>query len=363
MDAVLDNQAALVLVFDVAERLVRFNRACEVTTGRDFEDLQGDTGWLDLVPVEERASAVREVIAELGAGAERVQRETHLCDRAGQTRLIAWTHTALRGEQGAVAHVVATGVDITDQRTAEERARVHLEAASLLQRHQTANELATLLAHELNQPLAAIATYAEVCSQLVMRHPLPVAVLRDNVRHISEQAVRAGDTIRHLRTFISRGEIVPVPVDLNAVVRRACELIAPSARSAGVSIRTTPDGTLPPVLGVDVHIEQVLLNLLRNAVDSLRDAGSRQGRIVVETRPRGAMAAVSVRDNGPGLDPATAKRLFEPLASTKDYGLGVGLRISRSLIDAHGGLLWAEPGAQGGSFHFTLPFARPPGSR
>jgi signal transduction histidine kinase len=110
-------------------------------------------------------------------------------------------------------------------------------------------------------------------------------------------------------------------------------------------------------LAVDVHIEQVLLNLLRNAIDAIRDASMSSGSITVMTRRFEDMAQVSVIDSGPGIDAATADKVFEPLASHKEYGLGVGLRISRSLIEAHGGRLWVEPHTPGGIFYFVLPFA------
>ena len=145
-------------------------------------------------------------------------------------------------------------------------------------------------------------------------------------------------------------------MDLNAVVRSTCTLMAPKTRARGIDI-VLDLATLPPVLAVDVHIEQVLLNLLRNAIDAIRDAGMSSGSITVTTRRFKDMAQVSVIDSGPGINAAAADKVFEPLASHKEYGLGVGLRISRSLIEAHGGRLWVEPQTPGGIFHFVLPFA------
>jgi signal transduction histidine kinase len=132
--------------------------------------------------------------------------------------------------------------------------------------------------------------------------------------------------------------------------------MAPKARARGIDIALDLAATLPPVMAVDVHIEQVLLNLLRNAIDAIRDASMSNGSITVTTRRFEDMAQVSVIDSGPGIDAAVADKVFEPLASHKEYGLGVGLRISRSLIEAHSGRLWVEPHTPGGIFHFVLPF-------
>jgi two-component system CheB/CheR fusion protein len=133
--------------------------------------------------------------------------------------------------------------------------------------------------------------------------------------------------------------------------------MAPKARSRGIHLVLKLADPLPLVMGVGVHIEQVLLNLLRNAIDAIRDAGMTDGEIVIAARVQDNMAEVSISDSGPGIDTAMAARIFEPLSSQKEYGLGVGLRICRSLIEAHGGRLWVEPRKPGGMFHFVLPLA------
>jgi two-component system CheB/CheR fusion protein len=355
-DAILDTAAAVIIVSDAEERVVRYNKACNTLTGYDFAEFKGTTRWLRLIPADEIVG-IRQVIEGLRAGEESVQHENHWICRDGTRRLFNWHNSALRDETGKIQYMIGTGIDITEQRAAEIRARGALEEASHLQRLQTANELATVLAHELNQPLAAIASYAEAGQQLLSRTPLERDKLIQNLEKISKQSLRAGEAIRHIRAFVGRGRIDPVPLDLNSTVRNTCSLMTPKSRSRGIDIMLDLDETLPPVLGVDVHIEQVLLNLIRNAVDAIRDAHMSSGSITVSTRRANDMAQVSVVDSGPGIDSAMADKVFEPLASRKDYGLGVGLRISRSLIEAHGGRLWVEPHTPGGIFHFILPFA------
>jgi PAS domain S-box-containing protein len=356
-DAILNTVAAPIVVFDKEERLVQFNTACSFTTGHDFGRFQGTARWLDLIPPDEM-EGFRRILERLKSGENNLQHDTHWLCLDGSSCLLCWRHSVLKDEAGQLQYIIGTGIDITDQHKAETLARETLEAASRLQRMQTANELATLLAHELNQPLAAIANYAEA-GQLLLRHtPLEHDKLTRNLEQISQQSLRAGDAIKHLRAFVGRGRIDPVPLDLNAVVRNTCALMVPKARSRGIGLVIELDPTLPRIMGGEVHIEQVLLNLLRNAIDAIRDARMKSGNITVTTRQQEGMALVSVRDSGPGIDAERADKVFEPLASHKEYGLGVGLRISRSLIEAHDGRLWVEPGNPGGMFHFVLPFAR-----
>ncbi len=356
IDAILNTVAALIMVIDPEGRLVRSNAACNATTGHDFAEFVGTAAWQDLIPPDEK-EGVRRVIDRLLTGEKHVVHENHWRHQDGSLRLLCWRNTVLKDEAGRVQYIIGTGLDITEQHQAEIRARETLEEASRLQRLQTANELATLLAHELNQPLAAIASYAEAGQQLLRHTPLEQDKLTRNLEQISQQSLRAGEAIRHLRAFVGRGRIEPVPLDLNAVVRSTGTLMMPKARSRGVRLVLDLDETLPQVMGVGVHIEQVLLNLIRNAIDAIRDAGMKSGSITVTTRRQEGMARISVCDSGPGIDAERADKVFEPLASRKEYGLGVGLRISRSLIEAHGGRLWVEPHRPGGIFHFVLPFA------
>jgi len=356
IDAILNTAAALIIVIDTEDRVVRFNAACNTLTGHDFAEFKGNTKWLSLIPADEQ-DGVRRVTDRLRAGEDQIPHENHWLGKDDSSRLISWCNSVMRDDAGQVQYIIGTGIDITEQRRAEYRARETLEEASRLQRLQTANELATLLAHELNQPLAAIATYAEAGLQLLGQTPLAQDKLTRNLQQISQQSLRAGEAIRHMRAFVGRGRLDPVPLDLNAVVHSTRALMAPKARTRGIKIVLDLDETLQPVMGVDVHIEQVLLNLHRNAIDAIRDASMTSGSITMTTRRVENMAQVSVIDSGLGIDAAMADKVFEPFSSRKEYGLGVGLRISRSLIEAHGGRLWVEPHSPGGIFHFVLPFA------
>ncbi|HQT29832.1 MAG TPA: PAS domain-containing protein [Thiobacillus sp.] len=223
--------------------------------GSDFSQFAGSTRWQALIHQDE-IKAVQHVIAQLFSGeAAVVQHENSWRRPDGSPRLLNWTHTVLKDAAGRIQYVIGTGIDITDPHHAENRVREILQDASRLQRMQTVNELATLLAHELDQPLAAIASssssYAEAGQQLLGRMPLKQDKLTRNLEQISQQALRAGDVIKHLRSFVGRWRIDPVPLDLNKVVRNTCSLMLPKARSRGIHLVLELADPLPPAMGVE----------------------------------------------------------------------------------------------------------------
>lgn len=357
-NAVLDIVASLILVVDTEGRVVRFNKACAAVTGYNFEELMGSDIWWKLVPVQERERVGR-VVERLMSGEELVESENHWLTRDGTRRLLSWRNTVLKDTAGRIKFIVGSGLDITARRQAEEESRRNLEEASRLQRLQTANELATLLAHEINTPLGAITMYADTGKRLLGQSTPDLQRLTDLLAQISRQSQRAGEIIRRLRTFVGRGRLEPVALDLNAVMRSACGLMESKARSVGISLLLDLDANLPLVIGVDVHIEQVLLNLIRNAIEAIQSTGVTGGTITVTSGLQTGedMALVSVQDSGPGIDAETVAGLFAFQHSDKEHGLGVGLRISHSLIEALGGTLWVEPHMPGTVFCFVLPLA------
>ncbi len=356
-ETLLDTVASLVIVFDTEKRVVRFNKACEDVTGFSFDEMLGTNDWKKLIPVDEQGK-VADIFERLKSGEDMVINENHWLAKDGSKRLISWTRRVLKDADGKVKNIIGTGLDITDQRKAEIKARHHLEAAARLQRLQTASELATVLAHELNQPLAAIAMYAESGQKLLDHMQPPHKKISGVMGQISEQSLRAGEIIRRLREFVNRGKIEVAPMDLNTTIHHVCALMATKALNAGIKLNINTDEDLPDVLGDEVHIEQVLFNLIRNAIEALQESETADGCITVTTSHANNMARVCVRDNGPGVDEESVSKLFEPFYSTKEDGLGVGLRISRSLIQTHGGELWVEPQKPGGIFNFSIPFVK-----
>jgi len=356
---VLGTVGALVVVLDRDGRVVRCNRTCEQVTGYSAAELLRADLWEQLLLPEELPD-VRRVFEALRAGEFPNRFENHWRHRDGSKRLISWDNTCLLDAAGQVRYIIATGIDVTDQRRSEDEARVRQAALAHAHRVMTAGELAAALAHELNQPLAAIASYSEAGLQQLRRGAPEPDKLTRNLEQIALQAQRAGHAIRELRAFLAKGETRRTSVDLNALAGTACGLAAAEARARGVRLELDAAERLPPVLASEIHIEHVLVNLLQNAIEAIHHAGIAGGTVRLATRATAdGQAQVTVRDNGPGIDPDAARRIFEPFHTTKPQGLGMGLAISRSVVEAHDGRIWVETGTEpGAAVHFTLPLAQ-----
>jgi len=258
--------------------------------------------------------------------------------------------------------------DISNRVRIEERASVLQRDLNHAARLTAMGEMASALAHEVNQPLAAISNYAQVVKKLLSKAETPDPRQLEFNTKIADQAQRAGDIIRRLRQFVRRAETDRNRQDLNDVVREAAQLALIGATSKGISVSFHLEDGLPNVLLDRIQIQQVVVNLIRNAMDSLQEMNQRE--IEIETHaldsPRkisvrsdvssGHEVQVSVHDTGPGIDEDVLGRLFEPFVTTKETGMGIGLSVSKSIIEAHGGSLWAENHPDGGAaFHFTVP--------
>jgi C4-dicarboxylate-specific signal transduction histidine kinase len=240
---------------------------------------------------------------------------------------------------------------------AEERVREHLADLARMGRITTAGQLATGLAHELNQPLAAIGLQAEIAGTLAAGGAATGEFV-PALREVAEQAQRAAEIVRGLWRMVRREEPAPTPVNLGDAVRAVARLVDHTARRAGVEVRQEL-APVPDVLGERVQLEQVVYNLLLNAVEATADfAGP---RVVTVTTAAGGSdrVTVTVRDTGPGLAPGDESRVFERFFTTKSGGMGMGLAISRAIIESHGGRIGAVAAPGGGAvFMFTLPAAK-----
>jgi two-component system sensor kinase FixL len=260
--------------------------------------------------------------------------------------------------------------DVTEQ--VRDHAEVELRGARLLELQSELNhtsrlsamgEMAAALAHELNQPLTAVANSVGAIEMLLKDPGKPVddktrqQVLRA-ARHAEGQAVRAGEIIRRLREFISRGEADTSAQSLGRLIDDALALALPNAASMGIQIDKAIAAGADRVMANRVQIQQVLVNLVRNAVESMRNlAGTK--RLWLDATTADGMAIISITDTGSGVDADLVARLFSPFVSTKPDGMGVGLSICRRIVEAHGGKLWFEghDGA-GATFKFTLPLVQ-----
>jgi PAS domain S-box-containing protein len=255
--------------------------------------------------------------------------------------------------------------DITLRRKIEARARQHQAELAHVSRVSLAGEMAGALAHELSQPLTAIAAFARGCLRLLAGPVLKSEMLYEGVSEVAQQAERAGDVLGRLREFMRGGASERASVEVGLLIDAALGLARAEAVQNGIEIEVRVDPGLPAVLADRIQIEQVLLNLLRNAVDAIAVAGSRERLIVVDAQCKALHTVqISVADSGPGVIDEVTDSLFEPFVTTKPEGMGMGLSISRSIVESHGGRLrMVERVGCGATFVFDLPTDRREPSR
>lgn len=246
--------------------------------------------------------------------------------------------------------------DLTERQQTEARLQELQAELVHVSRLTAMGEMASALAHELNQPLSAIANYMKGSRRLLEDSTDERAtVVREAMDKAAEQAVRAGQVIRRLRDFVSRGESERSMEDVKKLVEEASALALVGAKDTGVRVRFELNPRVTFVLADKVQIQQVLLNLIRNAIEAMEDSPRRE-LVIATTLAPNAMVEISVADTGAGISPEIAAQLFQPFITTKRHGMGVGLSISRTIIEAHGGAIASRPNPRGGTvFYFTLP--------
>jgi C4-dicarboxylate-specific signal transduction histidine kinase len=247
--------------------------------------------------------------------------------------------------------------EITERQRAEEALQKAQAELAHVGRVMTLGELTASISHEVNQPIAAVVTNGQVCLRLLaLETPRPNYV-RTTLERIVRDANRASDVIQRIRALAKRTEPQIVSLDINDVIREAIMLVQREVLSHGASLRTELASTLPPVLGDRVQLQQVLINLLINGVESMASIRDRPRDIVIRSQQEEAGEVhVAVLDSGIGIDSETAERVFSAFFTTKPSGMGMGLSISRSIIRAHGGKLWVSPNVDhGAAFQFTVP--------
>jgi len=264
----------------------------------------------------------------------------------------------VRNISGDVLEYVGTSIDVTDRKRAEEereRLRQAQEDLAHVNRVTTMGELTASLAHEVNQPITAAATDANACLRWLTRDDPDVEEARAAASRIVKDAMRAADIIGRIRLLFTKTTPPRELVDLNEVIRGMVALLRGEATRYSVSIRTDLAAPPPFVIGDRVQLQQVMMNLIMNGTDAMKDVeGTRE--LAIKSQPAdNEELLVSVSDTGIGLPPQ-ADQIFKAFFTTKPHGTGMGLSISRSIVESHGGRLWAGSNApRGASFYFTLP--------
>ncbi len=262
-----------------------------------------------------------------------------------------------RTPEGTPRLVLVAANDVTDRKEAEEHARQQQEQLVCVSRQTMLGELATGIAHELNQPLTAVANYAQAALRRVRSNEWSPEELVPCLEKTSQQALLAGEIIKRLRRLVTRRPPEQTATDLNDTIRDVLEMVRTEAAGREVHVRLELPDELPRVRADRIQLQQVMLNLVRNSFEAMHDIPAEERRLSVESRVIDhECVAVSVIDQGKGCEAQNPNRLFEPFFTTKEQGLGMGLSISRSIIESHGGRLTAQSNlTRGLTLEFTLP--------
>lgn len=273
----------------------------------------------------------------------------------GTIRHICSVGHPVLGASANLLQFVGSSTDITDRRRAEEALRQAQSDLAHISRVTTMGELTASLAHELNQPIAAAVTDANTCLRWLTRDHPDVEEARQAASRIAKDATRAGEIISRIRMLFKKGTPQWTPVDVNEVIQEMIVLLRSETTRYSISVRTEL-AALPQVMGDRVQLQQVLMNLILNSIDAMKDVDGQRELILRSEKSKDAEVLISVSDTGLGLPSQHADQIFNAFFTTKPHGTGMGLRISRSIVESHGGRLWAAGNSQrGASFYITLP--------
>jgi two-component system sensor kinase FixL len=314
--------------------------------------------WLDRVHPDEKHQIVDDLMAHLDGRTPSFESEHRLRHADGSYRWVSSRGLCLRDASGTAYRIAGSVADVSQRKQAEAELREREAQLAHVLRLTTVNQMATGLAHEINQPLAAIVNYAKGCSRRLDGDNRGDGELRHAIERIASEALRAGEIIHRLRQLVRKEPPRRERIDLNGLIADALRFVDSDLRD--LAIRVDLDLCKEPVC-VDadgVQIEQVVLNLVRNALDAIRAAADGRRELRISTRSVGGVGEVEIRDNGGGLPDGESELIFAPFFTTKTDGLGMGLSISLSIIETHGGRLWARANAEGGAcVCFNLPLA------
>jgi PAS domain S-box-containing protein len=349
--------------------IIYVNRGFEQMTGYQAPEVVGRSPRFLQGPRTDRA-----VLDQLRSDLQRQQSfhgETFNYRKDGSEYRVQMSISPVVAAEGQVTNYVAVqrNADATKRISAEfyrhvprehtpdEQAKRLNDQLSDIARLNTLGDMAGRLAHELNQPLTAISNYAQGCSNRLRAKQIETIELAAVLDLIRDAALRAGEIVDRLRNFVRRKGPQQVEIELESLVRRLMDLMEPEIRQSCVKVEIDIAGDLPRVSADESQIEQVIVGLVRNALESMTDTSHEERRLAIRAvQSASNEIEISVCDRGRGLSGEAAERLFEPFFSSKPFGLGMGLPISRSIVQGHGGRIWVEPNTdRGACFRFTLP--------
>jgi NO-binding membrane sensor protein with MHYT domain/signal transduction histidine kinase len=303
----------------------------------------------------EDAALVKRTIESAAQGGEDFDHEYRLVMPDSSIKYVHVVAHALSEESGSIEFVGAV-MDVTERTRAEEALRQAQADLAHVNRVTTMGELTAALAHEVNQPIAAAVTNANTCLRWLAGDTPNLDEARAAATRIVNDGRRAAEIVSRIRLLFKKGTPEQEPVDVNEIIREMIVLLGVEATRYSISVRTELAGDLPHAIGDRVQLQQVIMNLIMNSVDAMKNVDGTRELSINSRLAENAEILVSVSDSGVGLPPQQADRIFNAFFTTKLNGTGMGLRISRSIVESHGGRLWADSNSpRGASFHFTLP--------
>lgn len=343
-----------IIGMDMDGTVTSWNRAAAGMFGYGKDEIIGRPVVCLFPP--DRAHEEGEHRARIASGEVVDQTETLRLHKNGSTLQVALKASPIIDADGRIIGLSKIVRDITREKRAQEELRMLQGELVHLSRWNMMGMMASSLAHELNQPLTAMLNYVRAARRIIGSTPAEMRA-GEFLDKAMDETKQAGGIIQSLRAFIDKRDPVRKPEDVAAVLEASLRLSLYVGAAGRAKIETRFAADLPPVLIDRVQIQQVLLNLVRNALEAMKDLP--KGKLVIQAAPgEPGFVTVSVSDTGPGLAPEVASRLFQPFTTTKEQGMGVGLSISQSIVESHGGKIWAEPRRPHGViFHFELPVA------
>jgi len=358
--AALSDEAAGIghWTWDVRSRTLWMSERARALYGRTPEERLEFDQVLKSIDTEDGESLRHAILLSLRNRGE-FEREYGVTLAGGERRWIYNRGRLERDAAGRIVRVLGVSFDVTRSRTAELEVEKQRNELTHLSRISVLGELSGSLAHELNQPLTAILFNSQAALRILERETPDLVEVREILTDISEQDRAAGEVIRRLRLLLTKGEVHPQPLDIEEVIHEALKMARGELVHLGVLMAMDVRQGLPAVQADRIQLQQVILNLVTNACDAMSSVDRARRVLTVRARldPDG-FVRVSATDGGPGIPAEVLPRVFQPFFTTKATGMGLGLAVCRSIIQAHGGQLWAENAATGGAtFSFTLPAA------
>jgi PAS domain S-box-containing protein len=333
--------------------ITSWNRGAERLFGYTAEEAVGKPIWILIPP--DRRDEERVILGRIGCGEHIDHYETVRERKDGSSIVVSLTVSPIKDVEGRIIGASKVARDITERKRAEARENMLMAELTRMNRAATAGQLSASIAHEINQPLAAIALNADAVRLALASERPDIDLVRGALDELVAATHRASEIIKNVESMFRKNAGEKSDVGINELIRSVMSLVSADLRKHQIALKMDLDEQLPCIPGNYVQLQQVVLNLVMNAIDAMRSAHPRV--LSIESGLNGSdVVQISIGDTGIGIDPADVEKIFQPMFTTKEHGMGMGLSICRSIVEHHGGRIWASPGVCAGAiFLFELP--------